>query len=149
MSVPRSLQHIGGIGSKSIFSHGPSVAEPPTNLTKSLNRQIDTFKRGLKRGSETLWWFLFSFLSACFSLTFFFLVVHRRSFLWAWLYSSVLLFCLCSKCTKWSLASLEPFCLPWSHHISVLWALAIETWLTQHPRHKRSWLTQVYPGKTS
>ena len=55
----------------------------------------------------------------------FFLVVHRRSFLWAWLYSSVLLFCLCSKCTKWSLASLEPFCLPWSHHISVLWALAI------------------------
>jgi len=84
MSVPRSLQHIGGIGSKSIFSHGPSVAEPPTNLTKSLNRQIDTFKRGLKRGSETLWWFLFSFLSACFSLTFFF-DVHRRSFLWAWL----------------------------------------------------------------
>ena len=38
----------------SIFSHGPSVAEPPTNLTKSRNRQIDTFKRGLKRGSETL-----------------------------------------------------------------------------------------------
>ena len=51
----RSLQEsIVGKGPLSIFSHGPSVAEPPTNLTKSLNRQIDTFKRGLKRGSETL-----------------------------------------------------------------------------------------------
>ena len=30
------------------------LQSPPTNLTKSLSRQIDTFIRGLKRGSETL-----------------------------------------------------------------------------------------------
>ena len=51
----RSLQEsIVGKGPCPSFLTVLQLQNPPTNLTKSLNRQIDTFKRGLKRGSETL-----------------------------------------------------------------------------------------------